>query len=314
MRISIFALCTVLCSRVRAQPYASEITWISATTTSVECSWPLSEPTEVAQVYGKRRYGDILQARDTTAAAEVTSTADATTADATTDTTAAETTEATSAENTTSEKTTSETTTSTTEATTASPTSETTTETTETTETSETPTSTTETTSSTASSSSVAASSTSATTSTPTSTSSASSTTSATPTATGSMSKAELADWNHKGNIAAIVFGACFIAIFLGVAIAYYALGRAKARRIAANQLADSSQSYSKIPLVAVKEPPTDLEVNRSSTMYTNNPQAQYFPAGGAPSVSNYSDTPSAVSPITADHSFPREHIPRGHQ
>ncbi|KAJ5513744.1 hypothetical protein N7463_003296 [Penicillium fimorum] len=310
MRISIFALCTVLCSPIRAQPYASEIAWISATTTSVGSLWLLPEPSEVAHLYGKRGYDEILQARDTTA-----------TADATTDTAASETTEPTSSETTTSETTTSETTTSetttsetTTSETTTSETTSSTTETTTATPTSETTTSTTDTTSSTASSS-VTASSTSASASTPASTSSVSATTSATATATGSMSKAELAEWNHRGNIAAIVFGCCFIAIFLGVAIVYYALGRAKARRIAASQLSNSSQSYSKMPLVAVQEPhSTDLEINRSSTQYTNNPQAQYNPAVSDPSVSNYSDTPSAVSPITADHSFPRDHILRGHQ
>ncbi|KAJ5835371.1 hypothetical protein N7447_001397 [Penicillium robsamsonii] len=311
MRISIFALCTVLCSRVRAQPYASEITRISATTTSVESLWLLPGPSEVAHLYGKRGYDEILQARDTTATAESTTTADATTDTAASETTETSTSETSKSETTTSETTTSETTASTAEATTASSTSETTTSTTET---SETPTSTTETTSSTASSSSVAASSSSATTSTPTSASSTSTTTSATATATGSMSKAELAEWNHRGNIAAIVFGGCFIAVFLGVSIVYYILGRAKARRIAASQLSKSSQSYSKIPYVAVQEPSTDLEVNRPSTLYTNNPQEQYNHAVSTPSVSNYSDTLSAVSPITADHSFPRDHIPRGHQ
>ncbi|KXG48489.1 uncharacterized protein PGRI_023590 [Penicillium griseofulvum] len=309
MRSSIFTLCTVLCSRVLGHPYVSEITWNSATT-SVENSWPVSQPSEVAQLYGKRGYGEILQARDTTTTAESTA--------STTDTTTSEKGEETSSETTTSESTTSETTTETTsEATTSttesttSPTSETTTETTS----SSTPTST----SSTTSSSSVSASA-SVTTITSTSTSSPSTTATDTATTTPtSMTAAELAEWNHRGNIAAIAFGCCFISVFMGVAIVYYACGKAKARRIAASKLSNSSQSYSKIPLAAIKEPPsTDLEVNRSYTAYTNHPQTHYSPAGSvpgsAPSVSNYSDTPSAVSAITADRSSARGHISRTHQ
>ncbi|KAJ5034733.1 hypothetical protein NUH16_006176 [Penicillium rubens] len=46
MQLSILALCTLLCPRVLGHPYASESTWISATTTSVENLWAISEPTE----------------------------------------------------------------------------------------------------------------------------------------------------------------------------------------------------------------------------------------------------------------------------
>ncbi|KAJ5189028.1 hypothetical protein N7491_005352 [Penicillium cf. griseofulvum] len=306
MRSSILALCTVLCSRVLGHPYTSEITWNPATT-SVENSWPVSEPSEVAQLNRKRGYGEILQARDTTTTAESTA--------STTDTTTSETAE-TASETTTSEATTSattseatsEATTSTTEST-ASPTSETTTETTST---STTPAST----SSTTSSSSVTASSTSVTTITSTSTSSPSTTATDTTTTTPtSMTAAELAEWNHRGNIAAIAFGSCFISIFIGVAIVYYACGKAKARRIAASKLSNSSQSYSKIPLAAIQEAPsTDLEADRSHTAYTNNPQTHYSPAGNTPSVSHYSDTHSAVSAITADRSSARGHTSRTHQ
>ncbi|KAJ5960798.1 uncharacterized protein N7479_007948 [Penicillium vulpinum] len=315
MQILIFALCTALCSPVLAQPYTSEITWISATTTSTESLWPTSEPTEVAHLYGKRGYRDILQARDTTATTdEATSRTDE--ADSTTDTpsetTSAErssseitVSETTSAE-TTSETTKSETTTSTTESTTASPTSETTTETPST---SPTPTSTTET-----------PSSSSLTSSTPTTVSTSTTTSSTSPTSTGK-SAAELAEWNRKGNIAAIVFGCCFISFFLIVCIVYYLSSRAKARRIAASKLSSSNDSYSKIPLVAINvDSPSEPEVNRSSPMPNNNPQTEYYPTGGSPSVSNYSapsgsnysHAHSMPSPMTPDQASHRDYSLRG--
>ncbi|KAK4871036.1 hypothetical protein LT330_000273 [Penicillium expansum] len=303
MQLSIFALCTVLCSRVLGHPYTSETTsWISATTTSVEDLWAVSKPTEAAHLYGKRGYDVILQARDTT-----TTTDSTTSTDTTSDTT---TTDATTTDTTTSETSTS--TTSTT-STTATSTSETSTSS----STSSTSTTTTSATSTSATSSSTTSTSTTSTTSSSTTTSSASTTTStATATATSS-STAELDEWNRRGNIAAIVFGCCMISLFGGLSLLYCLRNKARARRIAARKELESSQSYSKIPLVAAKHnSATDLELNRSSMMFTNKPDTEYFPARSDPSVSNYhghSHNTSTTSQTTAGQSSTRSQTPRAY-
>ncbi|KAJ5209352.1 hypothetical protein N7449_003731 [Penicillium cf. viridicatum] len=282
MKLSIFALCTVLCSRVLGHPYTSETTWIPATTTSVEELWVVPEPTEVAHLYGKRGYGEILQARDTTATTDST-----TSTDTTTDTT---------------DTTTSETSTSTTTSTTATSTLEASTSTSST---------------STTSTSTTSTSTSSTTTSSSTTTTSASTTTSTSSATATSSSTAELDEWNRRGNIAAIVFGCCMISLFGGLSLLYCLRNKAKARRIAARKELEASPSYSKIPLVAAKHnSATDLELNRSSMMFTNKPETEYFPAQGPPSGPNYqshSHTASTTSQTTTDQSSTREHMPRAY-
>ncbi|CAI7586558.1 unnamed protein product [Penicillium crustosum] len=298
MKLLIFALCTVLCSRVLGHPYASETTWIPATTTSVEELWEVPEPTEVAHLYGKRGYSEILQARDTTATTDST-----TSTDTTTDTT-------------TSESTTSTTTTSTSE--TSTSTSSTSTSSTSTTSTSTTSTSTASTSTSTTSTSTSSTTSSTTTSSSTTTTSATTTTSSATATATSS-STAALDEWNRKGNIAAIVFGCCMISLFGGLSLLYCLRNKARARRIAARKELEASPSYSKIPLVAAKHnSATDLELNRSSMMFTNKPETEYFPAQDAPSVSNHhshshSHATSTTSQTTAGQSSTREHMPRAY-
>ncbi|KAJ6188100.1 hypothetical protein N7519_003008 [Penicillium mononematosum] len=281
MQLSILALCTLLCPRVLGHPYVSETTCISATKTSVENLWVVSEPTEVSHIQGKRGYGEILQARDTTATTDST-----TSTDTTTDTTTSET----STSITTSTSSTSETSTSTSSTSTTS-------------------TSTTSTTSSTTSTSS-------------TTTSSASTTTSTTTATATSSSTAELDEWNRRGNITAIVFGCCMISLFVGISVIYCVRDRARARRIAARKELESSSSDSKIPLVAAKDKAiADIEVNRSSMMFTNQPQTEYFPARSIPSVSNHhSHTTSATSQTATSQTTTsqtttstRDHASRAH-
>jgi hypothetical protein len=83
--------------------------------------------------------------------------------------------------------------------------------------------------------------------------------------------------------------------------VIYCARDRARARRIAARKELESSSSDSKIPLVVAKNNAVaDLEVNRSSTMFTNQPQSEYFPVRSTPSLSNHhSHTTSAASQTT---------------
>ncbi|KOS37169.1 hypothetical protein ACN38_g12047 [Penicillium nordicum] len=270
MKFSIFGLCTVLCSRVLGHPYTSETTWIPATTTSVEELVP--EPTEVAHLYGKRGYGEIIQARDTTATTDSTTSTDTTT-DATDTTTS----------------------------TTATSTSETSTST-----------------SSTFTTSTSISSNTSSTTAISSTTTTSASTTTSTSTATAtSSSTAELDEWNRRGNIRAIVFGCCMISLFGGLSLLYCLRNKAKARRIAAQKELEASPSYSKIPLVATKHnSATDLEVTRSSMMFTNKPDTEYFPAQDAPLVPSHhshSHTTSTTSQTTVGQSSTTEHMSRAH-
>ncbi|OQD71111.1 hypothetical protein PENPOL_c001G06497 [Penicillium polonicum] len=294
MKLSILALCTVLCSRVLGHPYTSGTTWIPATTTSVEL-WVAPEPTEVAHLYGKRGYDEIIQARDTTATTD-----SATSTDTTTDTT---------------DTTTSETSTSTT-STTATSTSETSTSTSSTSTTS-TSTASTSTTSTSTTSTSTSSTTSSTTTSSSTTTTSASTKTSTSTATATSSSTAELDEWNRRGNIAAIVFGCCMISLFGGLSLLYCLRNKARARRIAARKELEASLSDSKIPLVAAKHnSATDLELNRSSMMFTNKPETEYLPTQDAPSVPNHhshSHTTSTTSQTTAGQSSTREHMPRAY-
>ncbi|KAJ5978430.1 hypothetical protein N7501_001772 [Penicillium viridicatum] len=298
MKLSIFALCTLLCSRVFGHPYTSETTWLPATTTSVEELWVAPEPTEVAHLYGKRGDGNILQARDTTATTDST-----TSTDTTTDTT---------------DTTTSETSTSTTTSTTATSTSETSTSTSSTSTASTSTASTSTASTSTASTSTSSTTTSSTTTSSSTTTTSASTTTSTSSTATAtSSSTAELDEWNRRGNVAAIVFGCCMISLFGGLSLLYCLRNKAKARRIAARKELEASLSESKVPLVAAKHnSATDLELNRSSMMFTNKAETEYLPTQDASSVPNHhshSHTSSTTSQTTAGQSSTREHMPRAY-
>ncbi|CAI7571147.1 unnamed protein product [Penicillium glandicola] len=269
MQFLTFALCTILCSRVLGHPYDPQTTWTTVTTTSVEDLWAASEPSEVAPLYGKRGYGEVLRARDTTATSASTTSTTSTT--------------------------TSTTTTSSTTSTTSTTTSTTTTSTATATATSTTTTATGTTTTATTTTSSATTSTSTTTASTTTSTSSTTTTTTSTA---SSSSAAALAEWNRTGNITAIVFGCCMISLFLGVSILYCASDRARERRIEARKALDATPSYSKIPLVA-KSP--DFETKRSSMMFTNNPQTDYFPARSTtPSASNHNHTYSATSHTTA--------------
>lgn len=102
------------------------------------------------------------------------------------------------------------------------------------------------------------------------------------------------------------------ISLFAGISVIYCARDRARARRIAARKELESSSSGSKIPLVAAKDNAiADLEVNRSSMMFTNQPQTEYFPTRSTLSVSNHhSHTTSAMSQTTT---FTSDHVSRAH-
>jgi hypothetical protein len=124
-------------------------------------------------------------------------------------------------------------------------------------------------------------------------------------------------EWNRRGNIAAIVFGCSMISLFGGLSLLYCLRNKAKAKRIAARKELVASPSYSKLPLVAAKHnSATDFELNRSSMMFNNKPETDYFPAQGAPSVPEYqshSHTTSTTSQTTAGQSSTREHMPRAY-
>ena len=269
MQILIFALWAVQCSRVLGHPYIFENTWVAAQTTSITNLLPAPE-TNGAVLYEKRGYGEILHVRDTTAITDSTSTtetASETSISSTSTSSTSSTTSSTSSSTSTSGSTTISSTTSSTTSTSLS-------------------------TSSTSTSSSS------------TTTTSSSTKTATTATATSS-STAHLDAWNRKGNIAAIVFGCCLVSLFIGISIVHCARDRAKARRIAARELLKSGSSYSLIPPTAAKGSFTpEVKMDRSSTMFTNNPQADYFPTPrSTPSVSNYHNhTPSATLRATEEH------------
>ncbi|KAJ5668717.1 hypothetical protein N7462_009787 [Penicillium macrosclerotiorum] len=163
----------------------------------------------------------------------------------------------------TSESTTSTTSESTTTSTTTSDSSTTSTTTSSTT--SSTTTSTTTTTTSSTSSSSTTGTTSSSSTSSSTTTTSSSTTTTTAATATSS-SSAELAEWNRKGNIAAIVFSCCLISLFSGVSILHCVRDWAKQRRIAARELMNASSAQAVVPIASSKHDSTaNLIADRSS-------------------------------------------------
>lgn len=102
------------------------------------------------------------------------------------------------------------------------------------------------------------------------------------------------------------------ISLFSGVSLFYCMRQRAKTRRIAARKLLHSNPSYSKLPLVTTKgKSTTNVEVDRSSMMFTSQPETEYFPARSAPSLSNYhSHTTSTTSRTTAST---RDYRPQAH-
>ncbi|KAJ5369675.1 uncharacterized protein N7496_005767 [Penicillium cataractarum] len=186
----------------------------------------------------------------------------------------------------TTETTTSSTSTSTTSSETTS-TSTTTSSSTSTSSTSSTSTTSTATTSSTSSTSTQSTTSSTSTTSSSSTTTTSSSTTTSTASATSTTS-AEIAEWNRKGNIAAIIFSCCLVSLFSGVSILHCAKDRAKSKRIAARELL-KAKSIAAESLVASRGGSTaELIPDRSSMMFKDNPfgdqrpQTAYSGAGSA--------------------------------
>ncbi|KAJ5102484.1 hypothetical protein N7532_003013 [Penicillium argentinense] len=154
-------------------------------------------------------------------------------------------------------------------------------------------TTTSETTTSTTTSSTTTSATTTSTTSGSTTTSTASTTTStSTATATSTESTAMKA-YNHKGNIAAIIFGVCLISLFLGISIIHCARDRAKSRRIAARELLKAS-AVSSEPLAHSKTNSTaNLLPERSSMMFKQNPFTDSCPPQSATSPTPDNNVPA---------------------
>ncbi|KAJ5742434.1 uncharacterized protein N7511_011453 [Penicillium nucicola] len=272
MRGLLVALVAIQCAQVLGHPHAAN-TSIPAKATVTLSPVPV-EAGEIVRTREKRGYGEILLARATT---DTTDSSTSTT-ESTTSTTSTSDTTTTSASTSTTTSSTSSTSTTTTSSTTSSSTTST---------------------SSTTSSTSTTSSSTTST----SSTSSTSSTTTSTATATSTESAA-LKEWNHRGNIAAIVFGCCLISLFSGLSILHCARNRAKSRRIAARELLESSASTAALLPTTMKGRSTpEADSVRSSMMFTNQPQAGYFPSTqSVRSASNHhSHTHSTASQLTAE-------------
>ncbi|KAJ5316525.1 hypothetical protein N7508_001033 [Penicillium antarcticum] len=285
MRGLVVALLAVQCAQVLGHPHAAANTeWVPAKTTTTLSPTPMSEAGKTGRNHEKRGYGEILMARATT---DTTDSSTSTTESTTSTTSTSDTTTTTSSESTSTS--------------TSSSTSSTSSITTSSTTTSSTTSSTSSTTSSTSTSSS--------------STTSTSSTTTSTATATSTESAA-LKAWNHKGNIAAIIFGCCLISLFSGLTILHCARNRARSRRIAARELLESSASTSALlPATSKGVSTPDVNSVRSSMMFTNQPQTGYFPSTqSVHSASNYhSHAHSTTSETTAEHVSTGEPTSRPH-
>ncbi|KAJ5123779.1 hypothetical protein N7448_009876 [Penicillium atrosanguineum] len=144
---------------------------------------------------------------------------------------------------------------------------------------------------STTSSTSATSTTTSASTTSSSTTTSTSTTTTSTASATSSAS-AELAEWNRKGNITAVVFSVCLISLFSGISIAFCLSDKARKKRIAARELLKSTSTISTEPLVPSKMPPED----RPSLMPKDNMLSD-TPPRTAHSVGNdWGQTPGSIA------------------
>ncbi|KAJ6114029.1 hypothetical protein N7523_007346 [Penicillium sp. IBT 18751x] len=268
MKSSILALVVTQCVFATCYSYVTSIEYWSALQTTVDSKLSLGP------LYGEfitPRMGDIdsdhvaLQARDTT----VTDTTTATTTTTTTTTTS---------------------TTSTTTSTTTSSTSTTSSDTAKT----STTTSTTSLTTFTSTTSTISTSSTitsASTTSISTTTSTSTSTTS-TASATSS-ARAELAEWNRKGNITAIVFSVCLVSLFCGISIGFCVSDKARKKRIAARGMLKSNSTMSTEPLVPFRLASSG---ERLSLMSKDNPLRDTPPQTAQSEDNNWAQTPGIIS------------------
>ncbi|KAE8362264.1 hypothetical protein BDV27DRAFT_131791 [Aspergillus caelatus] len=266
MRIqSLFVLGTVFSGAIAHPEPTAEVSskWPSTTTT------PLTAPTP-ATLHGNngarnKRYehGLLLEKRDTTTEDP------ATTTEETTSTTKEATTEATTQADTTTAPTTTEATTTTTDDATTTTESSTTT-TSSTTSTTSSTSSTTSTTSTTSSTSSTSQSTSSMSTTTTKSTSTTATKTSSTSTATSTIS-AEMREYNHRGNIAAIITFSILGAIFFGYGFLHCYLDSRKKRQIAATKAAaEAGSDYSLVALNQNARSQSEINFDRSSMMFAS--------------------------------------------
>ncbi|KAJ5669919.1 uncharacterized protein N7477_005282 [Penicillium maclennaniae] len=261
MNSSILALVVTQCVFATCYSYVTSTEYWSALQTTVDSKLSLGP------LYGEfiaPRMGDIdsdhvaLQARDATV----------------TDTTTAATTS----------------TTSTTTSTTTSSTSTTSSDTTKT----STTTSTTSLTIFTSTTSSISTSSTITSASTTSISTTTSTSTSMTSTASATSSaRAELAEWNRKGNITAIVFSVCLISLFIGISIGFCVSDKARKKRIAARELLKSNSTISTEPLVPFRLASSG---ERSSLMSKDNPLRDTPPQTAHSEDNNWAQTPGIIS------------------
>ncbi|GKZ36632.1 hypothetical protein AbraIFM66950_007807 [Aspergillus brasiliensis] len=271
MQLRYLLALSALSSTVIAQADpAAGVFWLSPQTEA-----PVAQATSIVDNYPKpKRYNRSLnfQKRATTTD-DTTTTTDAatTTADTTSDTT------------------------STTEATTTSTTSSTT-STSTTTATTATATSTTSSSTSTTSSSS--SQSTTSATSTTQSTTTTSTTTSTTTTATTTLTAAQK-EFNHRGEIAAIVTFS--ILIFIFVALTFFLCFREKSKINRLAKKADAGADYSMVPL-ADGRPQSEAKFDRASMMFASNSQLNLDGSGRRPTSMAVSETlsvPNRTAPGT---------------
>lgn len=118
-----------------------------------------------------------------------------------------------------------------------------------------------------------------------------SSTTASTASATNSAG-AELAEWNRKGNITAVIFGVCLIAVFSGISIAFCVSDMARKKRIAARELLKSTSTISTEPLV-----PSNIAFagEHSSLMSKNNPLGDTPPRTAHSGGNDWVQTPETI-------------------
>ncbi|GKZ21770.1 hypothetical protein AbraIFM66951_008766 [Aspergillus brasiliensis] len=252
----------------QAEP-AAGVFWLSPQTEA-----PVAQPTSLVDNYPKpKRYNRSLnfQKRATTTD-DTTTTTDAatTTADTTSDTTS--TTEATTTSTTSSTSSTSTTT-----ATTATSTS---------------------TTSSSTSTTSSSSQSTTSATSTTQSTTTTSTTTSTTTAATSTLTAAQK-EFNHRGEIAAIVTFS--ILIFIFVALTFFLCFREKSKINRLAKKADAGADYSMVPL-ADGRPQSEAKFDRASMMFASNSELNLNGSGRRPTSMAVSETlsvPNRTAPGT---------------
>lgn len=100
---------------------------------------------------------------------------------------------------------------------------------------------------------------------------------------------AELAEWNYKGNIAAVTFSCCLVSLFAGISIVHCARDRAKRRRIATSELIKTASSVSAKPPLLSKS--ASAAYPQSSMPFTDNPAVEQSPLRSAQSMDSAIDT-----------------------